>query len=101
MAVHDHQVEKSIVVIIKKMHAPAHIGPGETSQAGSLRPVFKWKSSSIKKQGVEFVIEICDHNIRPAIAGRVANVYTHAGLCIPIEIECDFCLQAGIRKGSV
>ena len=50
---------------------------------------------------MELEIEIRDHNIGVTVTVHIAGVNPHAGSGIAVSIECNFCLQSGIHKGSV
>src|SRR6202158_4960025 len=88
MTVSYDKVQISIVVVVDKFEAPSTPHLRCFCYARGFRDVLEGFIVLVAIDGVEFVVHICNEQIRPAILAEIGSIHAHSRAdCAPFSIR--------------
>ena len=101
MAVGDHDVGPAVAVEVRQGAAPADPGEAVDGQAEVGGDVEEGAPAQVPEEGVVFLLEVGDEQLRPAVAIEVLGVHPHPGRCPAADIPAGARVLRGVAEVAV
>src|SRR6266404_1359755 len=100
-AVGHQQIQPAIVVIIEPQSPETGVASGLQSVTRLVCSVFEKTVSLIHVKSIGFLHQMSDEDIIITISVEISGVYSHAGLRLPVAINCHASEQCFVPEGAV